>query len=69
MPKVGVAICPTPADELIVRVKVNRDNAHANVHVDLVPEYDIEDDWKLVDEYMDIDDVKISSSGKQKYPD
>ena len=69
MPKVGIAACPTPAEELVVPVQVNRDNVHANVHLDLNPEYDIEDDWEPDSEYMNVDDVETSSSGMQNHPD
>ena len=71
----GVEACPTPVEELVVPVQVKRDNVHVNNHWDLPsewlkePQYGIEDNWKQVDEYMGIDDVKTSSSGKQNHPD
>ena len=35
VPKVGVAVCPTPAEKFHVPVQVNDDVAHVNVHLDL----------------------------------
>ena len=65
-PKVGVAAFPSSARELVSPAQVSRDNVHANIHLDLLserlnePQYDIEDDWKQVDEYMDMDNVETS---------
>ena len=38
VPEIGVAACPTSTKELVVLKQVNRDNTHANVHLDLLSE-------------------------------
>ena len=73
--EVGVAACPTPAEELVVPVQVSRDLVCVNAYLDLLsewlsePECDIKDDCEQVDGCTDIEKVETFPNGKQNHPD